>query len=598
MAILPNYGAAVFVPGAPVDNTYFPLIEGSVLSYSGSKVDEDSGETETESNDVFVTFETTSIDGVQVVVVHDTGYLDGVLIEDTLDYYAQDTDGNVWYLGELSYSYEYDDDGQYIATSTEGSWETGVDGALPGWAMPADPQVGDSYYQEFLAGEAEDEGLVLGTDEDVSIAFGDFDQVLQTQDTTALEPDVLEYKYYAPGVGQILTEEDIDEEGEPELSVELIGIRQTGPGALGEDVDHPDIEDFTPNSPLYVTYLGQEALYESALGAYVFDLETHEIGEGWILFDSSEDLEFGEQIEVDLEEGQGLGLFLISDVEDYPLDLSEFEEGGLYFQNFLTGEAATLDDNLAPLITDEEGVPLPIQGFHALGGEDGFNFLNPAAGSQATELDFDCLDVGGEDGLTVVGFEDLRITDPDFDGDYNDFLVAVSRDPAEDLLEFDDLIVGDNHNDHLIGGREDEILLGLGGNDRLFGGRGGDGLQGGDGDDRLFGGAGDDRLCGDDGDDWLFGGRGDDTLTGGAGDDRMNGGLGSDVFSFGLDEGDDIVYGFEADCDSIDLSATALTFQDLTIQQIASGTQIDLGAGSILLAGVQAPEIDETSFVF
>jgi Ca2+-binding RTX toxin-like protein len=597
MPILPDFSTAVFLPGAPIDNPYLPLTEGSVLSYSGSK--EEDGETETESNDVFVSTEKKTIEGVETFVVRDTAYLNGLLVEDTLDWYAQDTEGNVWYLGEIAYNYEFDDDGLYIGTDTDGSWEAGVDGALPGWVMPAAPEVGDSYYQEFYAGEAEDEGLILSTDAEVSIGLGDFEGVLQTQDTTALEPDVLEYKYYAAGIGQILAEEDIDEEGEPDLSVELIGIRQTGPGAVGEDVDHPDVEDFTPNSPLYITYLGKEAWFENALGAYVFDLATGEIGEGRILFDSTEDLEFGEQIAVEVEEGKGLGLFLIPDVEDYPLDLSAFEDGGLLFSNILTGEAANLGDSLAPLVTDSEGIALPIQAFHALGGEGGFNFLNPAAGAQATELGLDCFGLDEEDGgAAVIGFEDLRVTQPAFDGDYNDFLVAVSDDPLEELLDFDDLIVGSDHRDNLRGGRDDEILLGFDGNDRIRGGRGDDRLCGDDGEDRLNGGRGDDTLLGGAGGDRLHGGKGDDSLCGGGGDDLLIGGRGEDVFGFGLDEGNDTISGFRVGVDSIDLSRTALSFDDLTIAQANGGTQVEFGTGSILLAGVKVDVVDETSFVF
>jgi Ca2+-binding RTX toxin-like protein len=268
-------------------------------------------------------------------------------------------------------------------------------------------------------------------------------------------------------------------------------------------------------------------------------------------------------------------------VEDFALDLSVFEEGGLYFRNMLTGEAANLGDSLAPLVTDEEGIALPIQTFHALGGEDGFNFLNPAAGAQASELDLDCFGLDeDDDGAAVVGFEDLRVTQQGFDGDYNDFLVLVSDEPAEDLLDFDDLIVGSDHRDHLRGGRDDEILLGFDGNDRLRGGRG------------------DDLLCGDEGKDRLNGGRGDDTLLGGNGDDVLVGGRGEDVFSVGLDEGDDTIRDFKVGVDSIDLSETALSFDDLTIGAAKCGTQIELGTGSILLVGVNVAEVDETSFVF
>jgi len=601
MPTLPDFGAAVFIPGAPIDNPYFPLVENTILTYSGSKVDEDSGEVETETTDTFATTATKDIAaGVEAFVVHDVGYLNGVLIEDTLDYYAQDTAGNVWYLGELSYAFQYDDDGQYIGTTTAGSWEAGVDGALPGIIMEAAPAVGDSYYQEFLAGEAEDEALVLDTDAEVEIGLGDFTGVLRTQDTTALEPDVLEIKSYAPGVGQILTEEDINDEGEPELSIELVGIREVGAGAAGADIDQPEAGDFAgEGEEVYVTYLGKEAGYENALGAYIFDIATGEIGEGRILFESTEDLEFGDQIAVEVGEGEGLGLFLIPNVEDFSLDLSGFEDGGLFFRNFLTGDTATLSDVLSPLVTDAAGTVLPIQAFHALGGEDGFNFLNPAAGAQASEIDLDCLVGDEDDDVALIGFEDLRVTQDGFDGDYNDFVVAVSEDPDEDILDVDDLIVGTADCDWLRGGRGDEVLLGRAGDDRLSGYRGDDSLCGDDGRDRLSGGRGDDALFGGDGRDTLDGGRGDDFLAGGDGDDVLKGGRGEDIFAFGLGEGDDLVKDFKVGVDRIDLSETGLAFEDLSITSAGCRqAHIDLGDGSITLSGVNVSQLDEASFIF
>ena len=181
----------------------------------------------TESNQVYVTYGTKDILGVQTTVVRDVAWDEGVLVEDTLDWYAQDTGGNVWYLGELATNYEYDDEGNFIGTNTEGSWEAGVDGALPGYLMPANPQVGDLYYQEFYLGEAEDEAEVISLNESIAIDLDNYDNVLQTREFTNLEPDAFELKYFAPGVGQILAEEGITEPGaEPELSPELIGITE------------------------------------------------------------------------------------------------------------------------------------------------------------------------------------------------------------------------------------------------------------------------------------------------------------------------------------------------------------------------------------
>ena len=178
-----------------IDNPYLPLTPGSVWVY------ESSGE-EPETITVTVTDETRVVQGVTTTVVHDvvTGP-DGEVIEDTFDWFAQDGDGNVWYFGEETT--EYDERGR---TDTAGSWEAGVDGAQAGIVMLADPRVGDGYEQEHYAGEAEDRAEVLSVDEQVQIGLGSYDDVVQTEDTTPLEPDLVERKYYAPGVGVVLEE--------------------------------------------------------------------------------------------------------------------------------------------------------------------------------------------------------------------------------------------------------------------------------------------------------------------------------------------------------------------------------------------------------
>ncbi len=189
----PEIDPANFV--ARIDNRYFPLQPGTTFRYEGTSEDEQ------ERNDVTVTAETKTILGVRCVVVHDTVMVAGELVEDTLDWYAQDKDGNVWYFGEDSKSYE---DGKVV--STEGSWEAGVDGAQPGIIMPAEPKVGDEYRQEYLAGEAEDMAAVLDLGGSVTVSYGTFDNVLVTKEWTPLEPDVVEHKTFAPGVGMILAE--------------------------------------------------------------------------------------------------------------------------------------------------------------------------------------------------------------------------------------------------------------------------------------------------------------------------------------------------------------------------------------------------------
>jgi hypothetical protein len=153
-------------------------------------------------------------------VVRDTVTLDGLLVEDTFDWFAQDREGNVWYLGEDVTN--YDEDGE--PTDHDGSFEVGVDGAFAGIVMLADPQVGDAYRQEFYPGEAEDLGEVVRAGETVSVPFGDFEDVLVTTDWNPLEPEVIEEKYYAPGIGLVYETKVAGDTGEGVLiDAELAG---------------------------------------------------------------------------------------------------------------------------------------------------------------------------------------------------------------------------------------------------------------------------------------------------------------------------------------------------------------------------------------
>ena len=232
----------------------------------------------TESNQVYVTQDTKEILGVQTTVVRDVAWDEGVLVEDTLDWYAQDTAGNVWYLGELATNYEYDEEGNFIGTNTEGSWEAGVDGALPGYLMPTNPQVGDLYYQEFYLGEAEDEAEVVSLNESVSIELANYDNVLQTREFTNLEPDAFEFKYFAPGVGQILAEEGITEEGgEPELSPELIGITEI-PNVTLPILSTANFDNSTAiNNPYFSLTPGTLSVYEENFDPENEVTERHEV---------------------------------------------------------------------------------------------------------------------------------------------------------------------------------------------------------------------------------------------------------------------------------------------------------------------------------
>jgi hypothetical protein len=172
-----------------IDHPYWPMTLGNKWVYreDGARVE------------VTVTDRTKEILGIQATVVHDVVTEDGELVEDTYDWYAQDEDGNLWYLGEATKEYE---DGK--VKSTEGSWEAGVDGAEAGVLLPGDPKAGMRYRQEYYEGEAEDAGEILRLDATAEVPFGSFDGVLQTKDTTPLEPDVVEHKFYAEDVGPVL----------------------------------------------------------------------------------------------------------------------------------------------------------------------------------------------------------------------------------------------------------------------------------------------------------------------------------------------------------------------------------------------------------
>jgi hypothetical protein len=180
---------------AAVTNEWFPLTPGTTYEFEG---DTDAG---LETTVVEVLAETKMIQGVTATVVHDQVSLDGELIEDTFDWYAQDAAGNVWYLGEDTKEYEGG-----VVVSTEGSWEWGVDGALPGVVMWADPSayVDEAYRQEFLKGVAEDWGMVVALDQAVDVPHGNFTGCVETEDWSGLESGPHEHKFYCSGLGVTL----------------------------------------------------------------------------------------------------------------------------------------------------------------------------------------------------------------------------------------------------------------------------------------------------------------------------------------------------------------------------------------------------------
>ena len=177
-----------------VDNPYFPLTPGTTFIYEGQTAEG------FEHDEFAVTRNTRVILGVTCVEVHDTVTLDGELSEDTLDWFAQDKDGNVWYFGENTHELE---DG--LITTIDGTFMAGVNGDKPGIVMKAHPAIGDFYRQEFSLDNAEDFAETLSLNETVTVPAGTFHSCLKSQETTPLETDLLEHKFYAPGVGNVLT---------------------------------------------------------------------------------------------------------------------------------------------------------------------------------------------------------------------------------------------------------------------------------------------------------------------------------------------------------------------------------------------------------
>lgn len=177
-----------------VTNPLWPMSPGTSWSF---RVTEPDGSVVT--NEVEVLTDKRLTDGVQATVIWDRVFRDGEMIEETWDWYAQDRSGNVWYLGEETYEYR---DGERVCAC--GAWESGVDGALAGIMVPADPGVGDIYYQEYYQGVAEDTGEILAVNQDVTVPAGTYTGCMQVRDTTPLDVTVLEHKYFCPGIGPTL----------------------------------------------------------------------------------------------------------------------------------------------------------------------------------------------------------------------------------------------------------------------------------------------------------------------------------------------------------------------------------------------------------
>lgn len=198
-----------------IDNPYMPLAAGQTRTYQVGD----------ERVEVTVTGSTRTVMGIETVVVRDREYRGTNLIEDTEDWFAQDSEGNVWYFGEATAECS----GGGIANRA-GSWEAGVDGAQPGIVMLTAPRIGDFYRQEFYRGHAEDVARVRELGATADHDGRTYRDVLITEDFTALEPGKLEHKSYAPGIGLI---EELDVGGGAPIRLTSLTEGEASPSAAG-----------------------------------------------------------------------------------------------------------------------------------------------------------------------------------------------------------------------------------------------------------------------------------------------------------------------------------------------------------------------------
>ena len=206
-----------------IDHPLHPLLTGHVRVYFGQTAEGP------ETNVVEVLDETREVARVESRVVLDQVFLDGVLVESTREWFAQDDDGNVWFMGAAIERYQIGQGGVVIGVDPAGSWEAGQDvadvgvDAYAGWAMPVAPQPGDGFHREYYPGVAEDRAEVVGDGVEVVLADGSTWSTLQVRETSAVEPGVEEQEHYAQDVG-LVSEEDV--EGEPRS--ELVGTFRPG----------------------------------------------------------------------------------------------------------------------------------------------------------------------------------------------------------------------------------------------------------------------------------------------------------------------------------------------------------------------------------
>jgi hypothetical protein len=176
------------------------------------------------------------VDDIQVLVVNDNVFLNGLLEEATQDYYAQDVHGNVWYMGEFETDFVRDKNGKVIKITHPDSWEGGVNGAKPGFIMLAHRRVGADYFQEHAPGVALDTAQVTAVDLTLRVQGKVYHHVVLTKEFSSLEPTILDFKWYAPGIGMVLEREFNN--GKLDAESRFVGITPNHSGTKLGALDH------------------------------------------------------------------------------------------------------------------------------------------------------------------------------------------------------------------------------------------------------------------------------------------------------------------------------------------------------------------------
>jgi hypothetical protein len=216
--VLPVFAAENFA--SPKANPYFPMEPGTSRTLKGTRTD---GDPVDEYVVLTVQGAGPVILDIPTTTIIDEAFEGGRLVERTFDYFATDKDGNVWYFGEDVTNFRYDDAGNLIGTDSESAWRAGVNGAQPGISLSGQPVIGLTLFQEHApADEAMDFAEVLATDLVIEGPAGTFKDVVKTLEGSTVEPDLHEFKYYAPGIGMIRADEELTEAlDNPAIIVEL-----------------------------------------------------------------------------------------------------------------------------------------------------------------------------------------------------------------------------------------------------------------------------------------------------------------------------------------------------------------------------------------